>query len=351
MAVDQNSILANYIAQLQANSKPYTPLTEQQMQEQAKRKFQTLYDQNRLTAQQQYDTAKLARDQALATQLDQYALQQEQSRENYLRAQADAVRSALGRGMQRSSYIGATVGNIGIKGNEAQQAILKNQEGTVRNYAEQQALASQQLAAQLSFQIFKGLPVRFLRIGDGHSRPLGQHRADVFLLHLPRLMTGQPKSPLPLKLAAEVPLRIPEQSRLLKIPFPNGLGHLLTRLHHPLLQLPQFRRQAPPGQAGPGSGLIHQVDGLVGQKPPGQVADGKVHRRFQGGIGDGQMVVGLIPSPQPPQDGQGLVPVRLADGNGLKAPLQGSVFLNVAAVFVDGGGTQDLDLTTGQGWL
>jgi len=60
------------------------------------------------------------------------------------------VRNALGRGMQRSSYIGATVGNIGIKGNEAQQAILKNQEGTVRNYAEQQALASQQLAAQLA---------------------------------------------------------------------------------------------------------------------------------------------------------------------------------------------------------
>jgi len=150
MAVDQNSILANYIAQLQANSKPYTPLTEQQMQEQAKRKFQTLYDQNRLTAQQQYDTAKLARDQALATQLDQYALQQEQSRKNYQQAQADAVRNALGRGMQRSSYIGATVGNIGIKGNEAQQAILKNQEGTVRNYAEQNALAAQQLAAQLA---------------------------------------------------------------------------------------------------------------------------------------------------------------------------------------------------------
>ena len=150
MAVDQNSILANYIAQLQANSKPYTPLTEQEIEAQAKRKYQTLYDQNRLTAQQQYDTGKLARDQALQTQLDQYALQQEQSRENYQRAQADAVRSALGRGMQRSSYIGATVGNLAAKGNEAQQAILKNQEGTVRNYAEQNALAAQQLAAQMA---------------------------------------------------------------------------------------------------------------------------------------------------------------------------------------------------------
>ena len=150
MAVDQSSILANYIAQLQANSKPYTALTEKQIEEQANRRYQALYDQNRLSAQQQYDATKLARDQALATQLDQYALQQEQSRQNYQRAQADAVRSALGRGMQRSSYIGATVGNIGVKGNEAQQAILKNQEGTVRNYAEQNALAAQQLAAQLA---------------------------------------------------------------------------------------------------------------------------------------------------------------------------------------------------------
>ncbi|MBO5502640.1 MAG: hypothetical protein J6A48_11530 [Clostridia bacterium] len=150
MAVDQSSILANYIAQLRANQNTYTPLTEAQMEAQAKRKYQSVYDQNRLSAQQQYDTAKLARDQALQTQLDQYALQREQSRENYQNAMADAVRSALGRGMQRSSYIGATVGNINLKGNEAQQAIMKNQEGTVRNYAEQSALAQNQLAAQMA---------------------------------------------------------------------------------------------------------------------------------------------------------------------------------------------------------
>lgn len=150
MAVDQSSILANYIAQLRANQNTYTPLTEAQMEAQAKRKYQSVYDQNRLSAQQQYDTAKLARDQALQTQLDQYALQREQSRENYQQAMADAVRSALGRGMQRSSYIGATVGNINLKGNEAQQAIMKNQEGTVRNYAEQSALAQNQLAAQIA---------------------------------------------------------------------------------------------------------------------------------------------------------------------------------------------------------
>lgn len=144
------NLLEDYIAKLNETNKAYTALTEEEIKKKAENRYKAVYDQNRLSAQQTYDAEKLARDQALATQLDQYALQREQSAENYRRAQADAVRSALGRGMQRSSYIGATVGNIGIKGNEAQQAILKNQEGTVKNYAAQQQLAATQLANQLA---------------------------------------------------------------------------------------------------------------------------------------------------------------------------------------------------------
>ena len=144
------NLLEDYIAKLNETNKAYTALTEDEIKKKAENRYKAVYDQNRLSAQQTYDAEKLARDQALATQLDQYALQREQSAENYRRAQADAVRSALGRGMQRSSYIGATVGNIGIKGNEAQQAILRNQEGTVKNYAAQQQLAATQLANQLA---------------------------------------------------------------------------------------------------------------------------------------------------------------------------------------------------------
>lgn len=150
MATNNENILAQYLADLRATNTAYTPLTEQQIAQKAQNRYQGIYDQNRLSAQQTYDAEKLARDQALQTQLDQYALQMDQSRRNYQQAQADAVRSALGRGMQRSSYLGATVGNIGIKGNEAQQAILKNQQGTVKNYAAQQQLATNQLAQQLA---------------------------------------------------------------------------------------------------------------------------------------------------------------------------------------------------------
>ena len=144
------NLLEQYLAELRKTNTAYTPLTDRQIQQKAQQRYQSLYDQNRLSAQQTYDAEKLARDQALQTQLDQYALQMDQSRRNYQQAQADAVRSALGRGMQRSSYIGATVSNIGVKGNEAQQAILKNQQGTVKNYAAQQQLAAAQLANQLA---------------------------------------------------------------------------------------------------------------------------------------------------------------------------------------------------------
>ena len=144
------NVLEDYLAQLRAGNTAYTPLSDAQIEAKAKQRYQALYDQNRLSAQQTYDAEQLAREQALASTLEQYELQRQQSAENYRNAQADAVRSALGRGMQRSSYLGATVGNIGIKGNEAQQAINKNQEGTIKNYASQQQLAASQLAAQLA---------------------------------------------------------------------------------------------------------------------------------------------------------------------------------------------------------
>lgn len=114
------TLLEDYIAKLTANTQPYTPLTDAQIEEKAKNKFQSVYDQNRLSAQQQYDSALLARQQALENLNAQYDLQKEQSAKNYRDAQAATLRNAISRGMQRSSYLGATVGNIGIKGAEAQ---------------------------------------------------------------------------------------------------------------------------------------------------------------------------------------------------------------------------------------
>lgn len=147
---EEKNLLEQYLDALRGTNTAYTPLTEEQIAQKAQNRYQSIYDQNRLSAQQTYDAEKLAREQALATQLEQYALQLDQSAKNYRNAQADAVRGALGRGMQRSSYLASTVGNIGLKGAEAQQAILKNQQGTVKNYAAQEQLAANQLAQQLA---------------------------------------------------------------------------------------------------------------------------------------------------------------------------------------------------------
>lgn len=143
--------LDELIKKLEANSTAaYTPLTQQQMQQQANTRYSGVYDQKRLSAQQQYDTA----DQALAQQLAgldaTYDKQREQSRQNYESAYRAADRQALGRGMQRSSYNNATLANINLKGNEAQQAINDTQAAQAKNIGEQRKLLSQQLGDTLA---------------------------------------------------------------------------------------------------------------------------------------------------------------------------------------------------------
>ena len=143
--------LDELIKKLEANSTAaYTPLTQQQMQQQANNRYSGVYDQKRLSAQQQYDTA----DQALAQQLAgleaTYDKQREQSRQNYESAYRTADRQALGRGMQRSSYNNATLANINLKGNEAQQAINDTQAAQAKNIGEQRKLLSQQLGDTLA---------------------------------------------------------------------------------------------------------------------------------------------------------------------------------------------------------
>ena len=143
--------LDELIKKLEANSAAaYTPLTQQQMQQQAANRYSGLYDQKRLSAQQQYATA----DQALAQQLAgldaTYDKQREQSRQNYESAYRTADRQALGRGMQRSSYNNATLANINLKGNEAQQAINDTQAAQAKNIGEQRKLLSQQLGDTLA---------------------------------------------------------------------------------------------------------------------------------------------------------------------------------------------------------
>lgn len=142
--------LDELITQIQKNQKAYTPLTQQQMQQQAANRYNPVYDQKRLSAQQAFQTSDQALAQQLAGLQATYDKQREQSRENTMQTYAAADRQALGRGMQRSSYNNATLANINLKGNEALQAISDTQAAQEKNIGEQRALMSQQLSTQLA---------------------------------------------------------------------------------------------------------------------------------------------------------------------------------------------------------
>jgi len=128
----------------------YTALTQEEMEKQAARRYQSVYDQKRLSAKQTYE----AGDQALARQLETiqsaYEVQRAQSDAAYRKAYAQAGRQALTRGMQRSSYTGATLAGISRAGAQARHSITGEQTAKEQDIASQRTLAAQQLSAQLA---------------------------------------------------------------------------------------------------------------------------------------------------------------------------------------------------------
>ena len=100
-----------------------------------------------------------------------------------------------------------------------------------------------------------------------------------------------------------------------------------------------------------GAGLVDQVDGLVRQETVGDVPLGQHHCLAQHPLGDGDAVVILIVMGDALENFQGILQAGLVDGHRLEAALQGSVLFDVLAVFVEGGGADDLNLAPGQGGL
>ena len=154
-----------------------------------------------------------------------------------------------------------------------------------------------------------------------------------------------------IQLLPKILLRVPEHGCLLEVLGPDGLPQLAAGLDGPELQGLELRGEGAPGQPGPAGRLVHQVDGLVREKALGQIAAGQVHRRLQGLIGDGEVVVPLVSAPKALEDGQGLVTGGLPDRDGLEAALQGGVLLDIALILVQCGGPQHLELPTGQSGL
>ena len=128
-----------------------------------------------------------------------------------------------------------------------------------------------------------------------------------------------------------------------------GQGRLLDlEAHHPAGQLVELGRHGVDLGAEHGAGLVHQVDGLVGEEAVGDVAVAQHHRGHQGAVLDAHAVEHLEPLAQAPEDGDGVLLGRLVDEHGLEAPFEGGVLLDVLAVLVEGGGADQVQLAAGE---
>ena len=105
------------------------------------------------------------------------------------------------------------------------------------------------------------------------------------------------------------------------------------------------------GQIAARTGLVQQVDGLIGQVAVGDIP----FTQGDGGAehigGHLHMVVLLVVVLDAVHHGQRIGDTGLLDPDGLEAAFQRLILLDILAVLVEGGGADDLDLPAGEGGL
>lgn len=141
--------LEELLAEYQKNG-AYTPLTQEQMQKQATARYDSIYGQKKLSANQAYQRNEQALTSQLAGLQSTYDKQREDTAKGFRQSYSTADRQSLRRGMQRSSYNNMLLANIDLAGQEAQQDINDAQAEREAAINEQRTLASQQLAQQIA---------------------------------------------------------------------------------------------------------------------------------------------------------------------------------------------------------
>jgi len=149
MASKSKDKLEELIAKLD-QGETYTALSDAEIQLQAQNRYQSVYDQKRLNAKQAYENSDAALARELSGLQASYDRERAQSTANTRQTYAQADRQALSRGMQRSSYNGATLANINLAGDRALEAIGDRQTAHEKDIAEKRTQLSSQLSGQLS---------------------------------------------------------------------------------------------------------------------------------------------------------------------------------------------------------
>ena len=114
------------------------------------------------------------------------------------------------------------------------------------------------------------------------------------------------------------------------------------------LQFGNFRRRHLRGQPRAGTGLIDDVNRLVGQETIGDVPLGQLRGERQRLVRNRDAVVVLVTLAKPPEDFDGLVHRRWFDHDGLEPPFECAVLFDVLPVLVERRRAHALQLTTGQ---
>ena len=99
------------------------------------------------------------------------------------------------------------------------------------------------------------------------------------------------------------------------------------------------------GDASASTGLVDEVDGLIGQEAILDVAVGKVRGSLDSALRVAHMVVLLVARLKRGQDLDGVLDARLLDIDSLEATLEGWVFGEVLAEFLGRGGANNLEGT------
>ena len=125
-----------------------------------------------------------------------------------------------------------------------------------------------------------------------------------------------------LLLKPELLLGVAELGGLLKMLLGDRLFLLRANLLDFLGQVLDVGWPAQRGDAGAGTGLIHHVDGLVGQETSGDVTVGEFDRDLQGLVGEDGLVVILILGADALENGDGVLNGRRLHLHGLEAAIE-----------------------------
>lgn len=132
------------------NRDTYTSRTDEQLQQAAENRYQSIYDQKKLTAQQNYATSDQAYQQQLKQLQDNLAMSQQEVAKDTISGIAAANRYQVTRGMQRSSYGAANQAKLQAAGSANLANLLRQYNTEVSGIESNRTLLAQQLADTLA---------------------------------------------------------------------------------------------------------------------------------------------------------------------------------------------------------